>query len=908
MELLYSKNIKIVMVLGPHGIGKSTILNNLDQTFDFGKSMREGATVDETWDLLEKYLLSLNSGYVFLDILSTYKDYIRFIELFDTLLDSTFILYSIMHITTENNPYSVSLRRMMDRKGRDSDLDPMKRIEHYRKHNQSIVRALQSKIRFEFSVSNNDLDRSIGDFDWKSEIEMELRNLHGMHNGNRSDITTDYHDVINEIVDSLPGEQMKSGYIISSDTDLEMINNISDQMMWTIKLSNTARCMLVTYKNVCFLYLGKHKPVSIIGYNILPNNSIFDAENYNGNRYFVFDIMRFNGRKTWHLCLAKRQEMLNAIFYKHYHNLVIQKPWISFKDNTRSPFALFTEHRIEITSVLIAAKSQSYEFGTNPMMWESVFNCEVNIRPELSFNKETSEIEIKQYDLEHFDFNFKETSYVNLFCEQKCTNSIDDTWDQTNSYEFGTKFDNGNIYYIPISFQPTISVKSYPNLDMRYEKNKLIYDSKRSLKHRLDYFNDYASNLCYYINPNSAISSSQDILSYITGSLGDILKETVTEEITETHDLTPVYKHYETIINEKTVLPNVECHKLEGGLRLFSKHNKLRSFVLDEDNNVVARTFPKWKINSPEIKDSETVKCALKVDGTHIMVFVHKGKRYVVSKRRDNSEQAIWTKSWLDKNKINGFVEGYVYLIESVYQDNQLTVPVQYDVCYLLGIINRKGNELPTKEVIDIAEIMGIPTPMQLSVNYGVLKLFSTQPKKHLEYGFIEGWIVKRNKVVCKCLTVDFMKHKRIILNINPTNLNFQRKELHYYDYKTALPSRYRHVLTLIETNRLDALPQSWKQNWCKGWGRRHKVIEYDIENIVTSSFGILDMGVWNIIVDFCGNDVNRLAITSKSMMILCNNYSFKLKSEQIIKLKSQVYPNSKYISRFYDDFGYDSS
>lgn len=54
--------------------------------------------------------------------------------------------------------------------------------------------------------------------------------------------------------------------------------------------------------------------------------------------------------------------------------------------------------------------------------------------------------------------------------------------------------------------------------------------------------------------------------------------------------------------------------------------------------------------------------------------------RYVATRRRFDSEQAVWATDWLMKNSnIGALKEGWTYLFEIVYQNNRVVIGYPYE-------------------------------------------------------------------------------------------------------------------------------------------------------------------------------------------------------------------------------------
>ena len=145
----------------------------------------------------------------------------------------------------------------------------------------------------------------------------------------------------------------------------------------------------------------------------------------------------------------------------------------------------------------------------------------------------------------------------------------------------------------------------------------------------------------------------------------------------------------------------------------------------------------------------------------------------VTTRRRMNSEQALWAKLWInDHCNLTMFQSGYTYLFEIIYQTNTVIVNYPFEGLVLLAINDEGGHELSYDEVLCTARNIGffMVTP-RITALYSEILWYcggidlTTQESMPPNYGPFfsgalpvntkrqEGWVVKfkdgrRRKIV----------------------------------------------------------------------------------------------------------------------------------------------------------------
>ena len=104
----------------------------------------------------------------------------------------------------------------------------------------------------------------------------------------------------------------------------------------------------------------------------------------------------------------------------------------------------------------------------------------------------------------------------------------------------------------------------------------------------------------------------------------------------------------------------------------------------------------------------EIVEATIKYDGSLGIAFVWNGEVMVTTRRRMDSQQAIWAKQWIrDHCSLTRFQAGYTYLFEIIYQKNNVIVNYLFEGLVLLAITDESGHELPHEELLQYARATG---------------------------------------------------------------------------------------------------------------------------------------------------------------------------------------------------------
>jgi hypothetical protein len=121
---------------------------------------------------------------------------------------------------------------------------------------------------------------------------------------------------------------------------------------------------------------------------------------------------------------------------------------------------------------------------------------------------------------------------------------------------------------------------------------------------------------------------------------------------------------------------------------------------------VVATTFVRFFDAAPAEcvpVDGDTLLTSTpKVDGSMVVAFKWAGVLQTCTRRRMDSEQAVWAREWLNERiGEEGLKKGWTYVFEAMYDANMVVVCHPFkQVCVLLSVVDSGGRELshPTRQ------------------------------------------------------------------------------------------------------------------------------------------------------------------------------------------------------------------
>ena len=126
----------------------------------------------------------------------------------------------------------------------------------------------------------------------------------------------------------------------------------------------------------------------------------------------------------------------------------------------------------------------------------------------------------------------------------------------------------------------------------------------------------------------------------------------------------------------------------------------MRGTVLDEDGNVIARSFPKffnWEELTTDQIPNEPFEVFEKLDGSLGILFHYNSEWHMATKGSFVSDQALRGKQILNSNYFTStLVADNTYLFEIIFKENRIVCEYDYEDIVLLATYNNEtGEEIP---------------------------------------------------------------------------------------------------------------------------------------------------------------------------------------------------------------------
>jgi hypothetical protein len=186
-------------------------------------------------------------------------------------------------------------------------------------------------------------------------------------------------------------------------------------------------------------------------------------------------------------------------------------------------------------------------------------------------------------------------------------------------------------------------------------------------------------------------------------------------------------------VNNLVSLGVVERYKHEEtGLEVFSytSRNKVhlgecRALTVDMCRGLIVHPVSKTIVATPFVRffkprpcdiqqrGEHIVRASIKYDGSLIIAFKWNGALFASTRRRMNSEQALWATEWLQHSALaqQEFKAGWTYLLELVGGDNVHVTPyTMRQTLILLTAFDQGGVEVTPCERAAIAVRVGVPS------------------------------------------------------------------------------------------------------------------------------------------------------------------------------------------------------
>jgi hypothetical protein len=203
----------------------------------------------------------------------------------------------------------------------------------------------------------------------------------------------------------------------------------------------------------------------------------------------------------------------------------------------------------------------------------------------------------------------------------------------------------------------------------------------------------------------------------------------------------------ERTLDEETEL-EIFNHKQLCGSPATSIQSICRGLVFFK-SKLVATPFTRFTdglyVSKRSERGDDNARASFKVDGSLAIAFLWDGELQVSTRRRMDSQQAIWTKQWLRSHTpLEAFEKGWTYMFEAVFNDNTVVVPYPFEAPILLAAISPDGVRASHDECVILSAQMGVMLTPSISGTLEELERY-LKPRHEPETPSppsYEGWIV----------------------------------------------------------------------------------------------------------------------------------------------------------------------
>lgn len=170
-----------------------------------------------------------------------------------------------------------------------------------------------------------------------------------------------------------------------------------------------------------------------------------------------------------------------------------------------------------------------------------------------------------------------------------------------------------------------------------------------------------------------------------------------------------------------------------------------RGLILDDNNNIVARGFPKF-FNMEELPEldinipNEEYEVYTKQDGSLGIIFKYNNEIIIATRGSFHSEQSEWATKFFNENYSHiNIEEGKSYLVEIIYPENRIVVDYEgkQDLILLAILDSKTGEDLPLENI-------GLPiTEKHDSMSFEQLKKLNRSNEEGFVIKFKSGFRMK---------------------------------------------------------------------------------------------------------------------------------------------------------------------
>ncbi len=482
-----------------------------------------------------------------------------------------------------------------------------------------------------------------------------------------------------------------------------------------------------------------------IGDLAMPNWTILDVEHMENGEFLVFDILALDEAAVWYKSLQSRIKDMQRI----------ESPVLKVK-----PYYPLTD-----TMALLKAQDTFVDFKTDGLVFT----------PNTSYMFDASVLLFKLQRPSELTFDFDESSLYpdghscSLYPREDIshTSLFFEIGEQEHALEIEgismELFSHGGVAVC--SFVPTI-----PHVLRRRETITLRFQHMRYDKLTGNATSTIASQLRLCLRPLNLTK----LTPRLDGGVGEIPARSLA------HPAKGVVNNFSfSRLQELLSSPEFKTNSLESSSltvvnctsRMSDPSGMARGLVIDAKfETVVAHSFPRFYHHQPEHIDASEVVCAsVKMDGSMIVAYVYHGELYTNTKSRHETDQAAWARHWLlNNNSKTAMRDGFSYIFESIYRDNQIVLNYPYDRLVLLAVFDESGRELLNPfEKVSIAEAMKVLLVPQV---YGTLHVLQKPKYLQAKEGWVAGNIDGDGALVRKkVISSEWIRKKLAVESFNPT-------------------------------------------------------------------------------------------------------------------------------------------
>jgi len=250
-----------------------------------------------------------------------------------------------------------------------------------------------------------------------------------------------------------------------------------------------------------------------------------------------------------------------------------------------------------------------------------------------------------------------------------------------------------------------------------------------------------------------------------------------------------------TLSKEQCLNPLIERTVEASGLEIFNRrpagrHIPCRGIVFDGDR-LVAAAFESFEDSRKVVTERQTwANASFKFDGTLIIAFVHNHAVRACTRRRTDSEQAIWAQRWLaDHAHLDAFVEGWTYAFEAVYAQNTVIVPYTFEGLVFLDAWSPNGLSTAPLDRPALSKRLGAVLCAP-SIQCRTTDLWRLLAVPLLS---LEGWVVENGNRRSKLVHPAYKAASR--LNLHPVRI---WQEVRMGGFASTMPEHFRREKSAI--------------------------------------------------------------------------------------------------------------